>query len=519
MTTASPPAPASRPDAPRFPGWLTGMALALAAVVGAAGLAWVLLPRLIGISPITLLVGLAVATAAGVLFAITVRWPIVGMWVTMLLLFFGNVIAIPELIIIGRYLPTLGIGLFVSAVAVRALYRGRVRIGLPLATAAFALFAALVVVSGVIHGIPLADTGLSLVIHLRYPLFFLAILALMPPAAQLVTWIQAFMIFTLFQIPATLFQFFVQGRTDDAIVGTLGTNGALADILFAGMTILVGWWLVNRRRGLAVAIAVGLLALPMLYGFILAFVFTIVPLGLAFMFLVLGDRWKVPARVLVATVGGLVAIALAATVAVSVLAPDVLDSQTRNTLRDFELARDLNPVTVNFGSIGRLTILPLGLPVVFQNPADALIGLGPETAQGGLLEASTVGQGIDATGLAIGEVGGVACRMLVDAGLRCREPQSFRALVEFGIIGTALYVAGLVLVAVAVWRATRTVPRPLQWAGIAFGGYAAGLVIQFFYTGIWRVDSAQIPFWVLAATAIVFAVQHAESPAPEASPE
>jgi hypothetical protein len=74
---------------------------------------------------------------------------------------------------------------------------------------------------------------------------------------------------------------------------------------------------------------------------------------------------------------------------------------------------------------------------------------------------------------------------------------------EFGLLGTALYVVPLVL----VWRDARRLRRrydrgpglvmALLMEGVSF----LYLILGFWYIGVWRLDSFSLPFWLTAAAA------------------
>jgi hypothetical protein len=433
---------------------------------------------------------LAAPFALAVLVACIYR-PTLAIWLTLALLFFGNRPEIPLLFFWGRYIATAGIALFVVAMLARRLISGALIFrGQPLIVW-YGLFALVALVSAAYNGTTLRDVALSLLTYLRYPLFLVLLLTAELPLAFYRRVMRVFVWLALLQVPVCLVQF-SRGLQGDFLTGTMGSNGALVAVVLVSQCALLAEWLTTGRHTFRTLVLIGVLIVPTLLAD--------VQIGLAFFPLLAaymlarhyGVRriWALISRWVL--IGGLAAaLILGASLAVPAVRAflSVLPEHVAN-IADWN-----NPAIVKFASVGRLAVIPFSFPLLLEDPVRLAIGFGPEATQGGLITASiedaTLGENLS---------GGVVCRRLDAQGASCREPQAFRALMDFGFLGSLLYVVPLL----GLWRAAKGLRRSANHTArttwLLFEGISLFyILLGVWYIGVWRLDSYCFAFWLLAA--------------------
>ena len=417
--------------------------------------------------------------------------PTWAVWLTLLLLFFGNRSEISALFFWGRYLPTVGIGILIIAVVVQQILLGRMRVKGKHVIVSYAVFVLILLVSAAYNASSSREIVLSLVTNLRYPLFFIALLnADFPPTFyRRVIW--AFVVLTLLQVPVSLVQFF-QGQSGDWLTGTMGANGPLIAIILISQCVLLVQWLVTEKRSQWHLFAVMGLMIPILLG----------DVGIGLIFVPLLVVWIVLRYYGLRRLGGalfltarILPIGVIIVASVISAVPQVQHfagtwSEHSTLLLDWS-----NPSVASNASVGRLTIIPLGVPLLMEDPLRLIWGFGPEAANGGLFTAI-----VDETGrVQVGDMG-VVCQRLADMDVVCREPQSFRALMEFGFLGTLLYLYPLL----HLWRRSMVLRRAKfvsrRYIGLLFDAVSFLYVfLGVWYVSVWRVDSYSFAFWLLSA--------------------
>jgi len=157
-----------------------------------------------------------------------------------------------------------------------------------------------------------------------------------------------------------------------------------------------------------------------------------------------------------------------------------------------------DPELASFSSFGRFTILPISFPLLLEDPVRLIWGFGPEATYGG-----TIGGAQAAYSVSKIPDSGCVCQLLADLGVWCREPQTFRAMMEFGLVGSALYVTPLVLIwSRLVHQLKMMYTKHLQAMRLAFDGVAFLFIfVLVWYISVWRMDSFCFPFWFVAAAA------------------
>jgi hypothetical protein len=420
------------------------------------------------------------ATSPGILLAATLA-----------LLFFGNRPEIPALAFWGRYAATVGVAGTIGVIFLR-----RLALGLPPLSAMGWLFlgsqlplAVVALVSAAVNGTGTRDLVLSALIYLRYPLFGAALVSAGRPAGffRAATW--AFVGLSLLQVPVAAAQF-AGGASGDALNGTLGANGMLiAATLVAQVILLANWLTIGRHHGLHALAIVALFVPGVLADIQVSAIF--LPLTAAYMIARLTGWRRVflvaLAFLLTAAVGIALLVALQRmSPTLAEYSPDVAHYRDTLTLDDPEFTSE--------SSLGRLTVLAAGVGLLAEDSVQLAIGYGPEAAQGGL-----------ATSVDLEDpVGGAACQALLARGFRCREPQIFRFVMEFGLLGAAAAYAGFALLWAVVARTAKGRAAEARLLARSFDGVAfLVIVLAPWYIGAWRMDAFSLPLWLLASAACV----------------
>ena len=419
-----------------------------------------------------------------------------AVWIILILLFFGNRSELSSLFFFGRYLPTLGVGLFFLCSSMYWLVKGSVRPAATKFILGYGLFLSLLSVSSFVNQSDWVDTLLATAVNLRYPVFFilLVLLELRPEFYRRVTnW---FLALTLLQMPLCLIQFSM-GLSSDSLKGTMGSNGALIAATLSGQTILLSRWLASGRHPLAYVSSILLLTIPSLVGDI-QFGLVAFPIIATYLTLrhtrsrITFSGW-IRAAVVLFLFMGLVAGAVATTPMISKFL----------SVRDKYLSHLLNfrdPSIASFASMGRITIIPLSLPFLLEEPHRLLWGFGPEATQGALLTGALDDSPSDEISLQRG----IVCQKLMEIGSFCREPQSFRSLMEFGFLGTALFVLPMFSLRRLARRMTKKpLPPSTRSMVILFDGISLFYIyLAFWYIPTWRLDSYSFPFWLFAGALV-----------------
>jgi hypothetical protein len=293
------------------------------------------------------------------------------------------------------------------------------------------------------------------------------------------------------------------GLRGDELSGTLGANGPLVAVVLVAQCELMAQWLEFRTHTFRYVAAILLLLVPI--------VLADVQIGLVFFPLLLcvvaAQRFGVRHSGAFMLHIGLILMVAAVLVASLFRFLPTLGRFLEISLPEYTTwSYWSEPSMVNTSSAGRLTIVYFSLPLVTESPVRALIGYGPETTSGGLIDTELTSQ-FDA---AENAEGGLVCRLLRARGLICREPQSFRSLLEFGALGTLVYLSAfpLLLARARKYRGPRGTGQAAAY-GAFVGIFALYVVFGFWYTATWRLDAYSFPFWLWAA-----ATNARPSPAP-----
>jgi len=188
-----------------------------------------------------------------------------ALWLTVGALVFGNRTEIPALYFWGRYLPTVGVAIFVLAVLVNGVRTGRTRWQGKALLAGYACFGVVFLVSSLYNEAALRDVCLSLLLNLRYPLWLVALLNADLTPAVYRRLILAFVLLVLLQVPVSIAQFAL-GLAGDSLGGTLGGNESLIAVTLVGQCALLASWLATSRHGVACLLGAVALMIPGSWG-------------------------------------------------------------------------------------------------------------------------------------------------------------------------------------------------------------------------------------------------------------
>jgi hypothetical protein len=416
-------------------------------------------------------------------------------WLMLALLFFGNRTEIPALYFWGRYLPTAALALFLFCVLVRRLGAGRLAWRGRQVVVALLPFLVLLLVSSFYNASSPRDLVLSLVTNLRYPLFFTALLTARFPPAFYTRILSAFVLLTVLQAPVAIGQY-ATGLKSDFLAGTLGTNGNLIAVVLVTACALTARWIVTRRSALSLVIGLLALLVPILLGDVQTALF----FGPAVIVWIVFRHYGAARSLAVVRRAVPVLAALGAIVILAVVtSPDI--RRFLRTLPDnwVNVQKWADPVNVSNSSVGRFVILVPALPILAEDPLRLLWGFGPEAASGGLIHTSGLQSALVAT-VNMSDMG-AACQALARRGYACREAQVFKSVMEFGVVGTLLYLFTLVIVWRGAWCLARISPsgRARALALLLDGVALFYVVLAFPYAGVWRLDAFSLPFWLIAA--------------------
>lgn len=425
--------------------------------------------------------------------------PTWAVWLTLGLLFFGNQRQIPALVFWGRYLPTVGISIFILVVMARWFLTKDSRWQGQVVIVGYALFAVVLLISALYNRSPSRDIVLSLLTNLRYPLFFIALINLNLKSDFYRSVMKMFVVFSLLQVPVAIVQFAL-GAAGDAVTGTMGANPILVAATLVSQCILLAHWQATGKHSRYYMLAIVALIIPTLLGDIriglilfpfLCFFIIMRHYGVRRLFrsLALG--------VVILLLSGGIVFGIASAVPT---VREFLVSWPWFSVNYWQNEFDWrNPKNIVYSSMGRFTIIPFSFPFLLEEPMRLFVGFGPEAAQGGLLSAT-----FSQTGPNISNMG-IVCVKLIVHEAQCREPQSFKTLMEFGLLGTLLYM-------IPLFWAWQRMARPLGKASfiesrfiwLQFEGISVlYIVLAFWYIGVWRLDIYSFAFWFAAAAAHV----------------
>jgi len=334
----------------------------------------------------------------------------------------------------------------------------------------------------VYNGSSWRDIAEGLGTNLRYPVFFVAAINANLSERTFMRALESLRYFALLQVPVSVLQY-VHGARGDGIVGTLASGSRLAEVLLIGEIIVFARVFTNRKGVLLAIIEVlALMSVSVLAD--IEILLIAAPLIAIYMF----ARWYGMRRFLrLAVRASIVLIALVAVLLYAASRSAQVTESLHGLRSAPELLRDWrNPEIASYASVGRATILLVSWPTLAADPLRVLWGFGPETTQGGTIAGDT-------------EAAGIVCRELMRHNILCREPQSFRSLMEFGILGILFYS----LPVVALWvRSLRHRPanRQQTFAQYAFeGSCLLFLGVGFWYSSSWRLDTYGFSLWFSAA--------------------
>jgi hypothetical protein len=426
-------------------------------------------------------------------------------WIGLLLLFFGNMASgassasshVSLLDFWGRFFPTLAIGLLLLGVlARRSFTSGFVVLGRGFVFSFFP-FCVLLVISAIYNDSGLRDTTLAFGTYLRYPLFFLLLINSNLPVEQYGSFIRVFCFLTLLQIPVTMYETVVADQWGANVEGTFGSNhGLVAVLLFAQCSFLSRWLVVSRGSRLYLGISFALLV-PSLVGDIMIgiILFPIVAVFLILRHYGASKLWAATRRMAAMF---LVVASLCGALYVTV-------DPIRSYLDSLMLVHKVggyresidwrDKALANWASVGRLTILPLSFPLLLEDPVRLVWGFGPEAARGGVTSSE-----LDS---------GVVCKKLLEQGIFCRGPQTFKSLMEFGIAGSFLQLVPFLFLWRSIGKRLRPGVSPREktiWLTFQ-GACLLNILLLPWYIGAWRMDWFCLPFWLIVATAYVVAQQ------------
>jgi hypothetical protein len=419
--------------------------------------------------------------------AVAAIYPRFAVWATLFLVFFGDRSEIPFLAFWGRYIATAGVLLLVTGYAIRKTIQMRVDVRLPLfAVLPFAAFALHVLFSALLNGSSGKSLALSLMTNLRYPLFFFVLVDLDLPPSFYARLFRAFIAFGVLQIPVAVVQYAL-GYEGDTIHGTFGSNSRLVEILLFTECMLLARLPYGRAGRFIRMTLMPLLLLPAILGdsevmFIFFPVLLIVMFGRHYGFRRAFRALGWSALIFVAG-AGIVLFVIRNSSRISQL--EISANHHVSNLRNWS-----EPWVASYASVGRLTIIPLSWPLLAEKPYRILMGFGPEAALGGAIGGENRTNADE----------GVVCQALFAKGILCRESQSFKSLMEFGIVGIVLYF----LPATILWwhgrRFAHSRDRNKKVLWLQYEGILLLYFLSFWYSSVWRIDTFGFAFWVTAAS-------------------
>jgi len=205
-----------------------------------------------------------------------------SVWLILALFFFGDHTGIPQLIVWGRYLPTIGVALFVLSILLRWIIAKKWHWRGIYLFVSYALFTFLLLISALFNQSTTRDILLSLATNLRYPLLFIILLNVDISPIFYRRIIKIFTVLGFLQIPVTLFQFILLGQKGDFLTGTLGSNANLAAVALTCQFILMSVWLNYGKQTWLYMLAITSFFIPCILGDVqIALLFS--PLVLIFM--------------------------------------------------------------------------------------------------------------------------------------------------------------------------------------------------------------------------------------------
>ena len=423
------------------------------------------------------------------------------MWIGLLLLFFGNIAStassasepVSLLNFWGRFAPTLAIGLLLMAVLARRSLTGGFRVSGRRFMLSFVPFCVLLVVSAIYNDTEIRDTTIAFGTYLRYPLFFLLLINSNLEIEQYRSFMKAFCLLTLLQIPVAIYESTIADQWGADIEGTFGSNhGLVAVLLFAQCYFVSRWLVTSRRAKLYLTISLALLV-PSLVGDIMIgiILFPIVALYLVVRHHGTSKLWAAArsTTAMLLVVSSLFG-ALYFTVDHVQSYLDIL--MLVHKVGGYRESIDWRDESIaNWASVGRVTILPLSFPLLLEDPIRLIWGFGPEAARGGLTSSE-----FDS---------GVVCKKLLEQGIFCRGPQTFKSLMEFGIVGSFFQLIPFLFLWRSIGRRLRY--RESQRDKVIWltfqGACLLNVLLLPWYIGAWRMDWFCLPFWLIVAYAYV----------------
>ena len=412
-----------------------------------------------------------------ILVAVAALQPQAAIWGMLGAIYFGNRTEFPELVFLGRWLPTVGIALLAPALVVEWSRRANadpLRDRLLVVASAFIAVTAL---SAIVNQTTIVGWVTGAVVYLRYPLFFLLIRRLELSFAAYARLLWAIVALGLTQVPLTGIQYFLFGLWGDLLNGTLGNNGSLLMAMLGAICLLWARLLIGGSQRWLLA-GIGLLVVPLVLADIQIWVLC-VPASLGFMVL----RSRAGVRALRLGASAAAAVAFVGLVLL-VLAPEAL--ARLETLA--EAPDNLGTDTMRTASVGRLALLPFIASVLLEDGVRLAVGFGPESTYGGMLGGSV----------------GAACEVFASRGLTsCRTTQVFRTAAEFGVLGLGISLAMLLVVWRSCEAALSSVDPERRVVALAFQGIALlYVVILPIYGDVWRLDVFPFFFWLCAAATL-----------------
>lgn len=349
---------------------------------------------------------------------------------------------------------------------------------------AFVLFFLLSFVSLKWNGVDPQGGLLSIRHHNQYPLLYLILVTLNPPARVRKILFRLFFAIVIFQLPVMLFQFLTAGaeldfrsqNAPDLITGTMGTGAGntIGYVLLFALAILIGRYAVKGQGNLIplVILSPFLLIGMVLCGARMSYI-------ILFMFLSLVALRYTFKRPAVLLFSGLV-ISLLAGLAYYYTNFVLTDSDTIFSL-ETNLHSESDPTNV-----GRLAYYPIAYEVLTTRAAHPFVGTGPGTFFS--LSARRFMPEIQESYNYLAGVDRVVDSSIIATGT------------EYGFGGLALYYLMILLVFVHIRRVRLHHPDP-YWAGTANGFYAAILVylITPLIMNVWEFQTINTVFWSLAA--------------------
>jgi len=415
------------------------------------------------------------------LVAVVMR-PALAIWLTIFLLFFGDQPSISALGLWGRYLPTVGVAALLFAVSVRLVVGSRFKMPPASWSIGYALFVLIFLMSVAYNRSSPREIAEGFVTNLRYPIFFLAVINADLSEKFFLRALNALRYLALVQVPVTMFQF-AKGLRGDSVLGTLGSGSRLVEVLIIGEIVIVARALATRQRMFRPIVECLLLVAASIMADA-EIMLVAAPLVGLYMF----ARWYGLRRFLRLAVRGAVILGVLGWALFYFAGRYTVVDESLIGFRNVpEYMRDWrNPDVTSYTSIGRATILLLSWPLLEADPLRIFWGYGPEATQGGTVQRDK-------------EAAGLVCRELMKRGVVCRESQSFRSLMEYGVLGIIFFNFPVL----ALWRRSILhVPRSRQewFTQYAFEGSCFFyLAIGFWYSSSWRLDTYGFSFWFSAA--------------------